>query len=150
MKTMILTLASLLLLSWPVPAQSQPPSAELSPYEEQRYGDRLWEVPREPYQSGYKFEEYNSKLYEAPGPAPARPKSSRPKSSRPGRVQGGSPINTSPSISQSPTRAQQRFQTQQRFQNQQRQISERSRVKVPAAPLQAGPGQPAGTRPFKP
>ena len=43
------------------------PSAKLSPYEEQRYGDTLWAVPREPYQSGYRMEEYKARPYARPG-----------------------------------------------------------------------------------
>jgi len=137
MKTTILTLAVLLLVTWPAPAWSDPPSPILTPYEHQRYDDRLWEVPREPYQSNYKIEEYNSRLDDPP----ARSQS---------RVRGQSPIDTTPAPGRTPTRAQQRFQTRETWKSEQRKISERSRVQVPQAPLQVRPGQPAGSRPFKP
>ncbi|UQZ89505.1 hypothetical protein C4J81_09940 [Deltaproteobacteria bacterium Smac51] len=58
----------LLCLFFPVDAlaQYEPPSTRLSPYEQQRYGDSLWEVPREPYQSRYQTDRFSSKVYNMP------------------------------------------------------------------------------------
>ena len=38
----------------------------MSPYERGRYGGSLWAVPREPYQSRYQMDRFNSGLYSLP------------------------------------------------------------------------------------
>ncbi len=47
-------------------AQYQTSDTRLSPYEQNRYGDSLWAVPREPYQSRYQADRFKAKVYDLP------------------------------------------------------------------------------------
>ncbi len=123
----------LLCLWWASAAWGQSPSGSprLTPYEQQRYGDRLWEVPRDPYQSRYRTEKYNSRLSETQT-APSAPK----------KRGGPSPATLAPGPDPTAGRVQQRFQTRMRWENEQRRISERSR--------RGFPGQKTGQPAWKP
>jgi hypothetical protein len=116
----------------PAPAQTQGPSAGLSPYERQVYGDRLWQLPREPYQREYRSEEYQARPYWPPVEEP-KPGASTLRA----RSSGRAPLRTgAPASLGRPGRTQQRFQSRKSFENEQRKISERSRLRAPGA---AGP-----------
>ena len=120
MKAIITLLLACGLWAAPAWAQSKAGSPELTPYEQLRYGDSLWEVPREPYQSDYQLERRRANISQAPpAPGPAQP----------GRLE--SPLRTGPAKTDD-TRAQQRFQSRKQWENEQRKISERSRSSVPS------------------
>jgi hypothetical protein len=130
--SLLVPLFLILLRPSPAPAQAQDPSAGLSPYERQVYGDRLWQIPREPYQREYRSEEYRARPYLPPVEVP-QAGASRPKE----RISGRSPLRTGPPAGLGrPSRTQQRFQSRKSFENEQRKISERSRTRAPGA---AGP-----------
>jgi len=123
-------------------AQYQAPDTKLSPYEEQRYGSRLWEVPREPYRGD--FEQYKARTY-IPPEEEFSSKSLSP-NFRPRRKDR--PTDAEPEgFRRSDTAVKRRFQTEMKFKENQRKISERSRVRVPSTPPQPtphrvyGPGQ---------
>ena len=131
-------------LLWALPAAAQSssvPSTQLAPYEEQRYGSKLWEVPREPYRTD--FEQYKARTYIPPeDDQPARPSSTERRRSS---GSGSSPIKTDPGgLKKSDAAVKQRFQTDMKFRESQRKISERSRIPAPSVPTQHrvyGPGQ---------
>ncbi len=148
----IATSLGLILLSglmWPAaaPAQYQAPSTRLSPYEQQRYDSSLWQVPREPYQSRFKLEEFKARGYIPPQPEPGPGVSvdkRRTGVQSPVRTEADvltpsvqSPVRTAPGAtpSRAEQRARDRFQTRSTWENQQRQIGERSRIAVPAPPV---------------
>ena len=141
MKISLVILLTIMLWPWPAPARAQVGSAELSPYEQQVYGDRLWQVPREAYQREYRSEEYQARPYIPPKEeaSPGVPTLQR-------RSSESRPLRTGPSDSSlRPGRSQQRYQTRKSFENEQRKISERSRVRAPgkaeAPAWQRGRGQ---------
>jgi len=136
MRKTLLAFLTVMLYAAPLQAQYQPPSEALSPYEQQRYGSKLWQVPRDPYQSQYRSAEYQARPYIPPQEESASPSISFRKRGR----GGGGPVTTAPPRQvRQPTRAQQRFQNRKQFEINQRAISERSRVKVPG-PIKMSPG----------
>ena len=129
MKHCILALIIGLVFPLGAAAQPGPSQPELSPYEQLRYGSKLWQVPREPYQSDFRLEQYKNMLYEPSSPSR---KSKQPTPGKP-RYSSPSPIRT-PALNSAPDRAQQRFQSRQQWENEQRKISERSRDRHPGSP----------------
>lgn len=124
----------------PAAAQYSSPSTELSPYEEQRYGSKLWELPREPYQS--EFGQYKARTYIPPeDDQPARPSAVRKRAGTAGR----SSIRTeSGRRTSSEATVRRRFQSEMKFREDQRKIGERSRIGAPSPPARHrvfGPGQ---------
>jgi len=132
MKKLLICLAPLMLFSSPALAQYEPPTTELTPYEQTRYGSSLWEVPRQPYESRYRVEKDTSRLSESP------PDAVPSQGSYGQRSRGQSPINTSPPGNLQERKTQQRFQSRMQWENEQRKISERSRY---SAPGQKSPGK---------
>jgi hypothetical protein len=108
---------ALLCLWWASAAWGQSSgSPRLTAYEQQRYGDRLWEIPREPYQSRYQTEQYTSRLSETP----AVPSGPRNRGNR-------SLLTLAPGPDPAAGRVQRRLQTRMQWENEQRRISDRSR-----------------------
>ena len=141
LRLFVLAFAGVVIWAWPAAAQisSAAPSGRLTPYEEQLYGDKLWKVPREPYERDYG--QYKARTYIPPDDERAfnAPSSGRSKAA------GTSPMRTDPSgVRPSETTVKRRFQTEMKFREDQRKISERSRIGAPSVPSQHrvyGPGQ---------
>lgn len=126
----ILTLALAFWLCASAAGAQEAPGSELSAYERQRYEGRLWEVPREPYQSDFNLYRHKNNLY-IPPESPAAPSSSRPAAALPGAVK--SPVNTAPAPPiGSGAKVRQRYQSETKFRQDQRDISRRSRQGGPA------------------
>lgn len=58
----------LLCLIFPLDVSAQTDN-KLSTYEQNIYGDKLWKLPREPYQSRYKADVFKAKVYNLPDSA---------------------------------------------------------------------------------
>lgn len=65
MKTQTLLLIFSLIIMFPPELYAQSAS-KLTPYEQNRYGGALWDVPREPYESRYKSDTFKAKVYNLP------------------------------------------------------------------------------------
>lgn len=151
-KTFLSVLLTLFLLS-ALPAMAQSPSPKLSPYEEQRYGSDLSQVPREPYRTESSLEGYKARPYIPPDAEP----SIRPDSASRRRIDSFQAVpsrigSRDPGLRSPQTRVRDRYQTRATWRNEQNKISERSRVQVPQPPLRPGnpnimgtpaPGQPS-------
>lgn len=149
-KSFLPVLLTLFLLTAP-PVLAQSPSPKLSPYEEQRYGSDLSQVPRDPYRTESNLEGYQARHYIPPEAAPSiRSGAASRKRSNP--ASPGAAGARGSSLKSSSSKPRDRYQTRSTWRNEQRQISERSRPSAPQAPLRPGnpnimgapaPGQPS-------